>query len=526
MSIVRRVTSGASAFVVACSSLMTLAIPMTAYAAGQTCAWTGAGTDTKLSTAANWSGCGVAGPQDGDTVVFDTAAIIGSATSKVELSITNDTNPALAGLKTDDSNTSTSSYITLNITFDTVKLADGATIEYDSKSDYQPKGHLDFNALVALGSLTIKGSATNAGQQSWFTQDIGSTYTIPGVLIADGSNVGIACGTSIGGLMISNSGYAIFADDDGCTIGYPITINAPLSTIYAPLRFSSEFVSDFPPFTVSGAITIPSDTAIDVNAAVKLTGTITGGNITKTPSSTGTLAIGSELVTNPVKSTAYEDDKSTEIVNVAENETATMKSGSVRSSAAVYKGGILKGVGVIKNALFVDEGGTVAPGMSPGCLTSDTLRLAGTYLFEIGGTEPCTNYDQLKVLNALSMAAAVTLDDTSATLTTSLYNGFVPKKGQILVIIDQGGDKAVKGTFKDLPEGATFTQNGVVFQISYKGGTGNDVTLTVQSVPAVPDTGFAFNTAQPAVLLAIMTALSAAIVLSARRANKLKSARR
>ncbi len=38
------------------------------------------------------------------------------------------------------------------------------------------------------------------------------------------------------------------------------------------------------------------------------------------------------------------------------------------------------------------------------------------------------------------------------------------------------------GTFTGLPEGASITSRGATFVISYIGGTGNDVVLTVTSV--------------------------------------------
>ncbi len=46
-------------------------------------------------------------------------------------------------------------------------------------------------------------------------------------------------------------------------------------------------------------------------------------------------------------------------------------------------------------------------------------------------------------------------------------------------IIRNNSGAAVVGTFLNLPEGATFVANGIGFRISYVGGDGNDVTLTV-----------------------------------------------
>jgi hypothetical protein len=180
-------------------------------------------------------------------------------------------------------------------------------------------------------------------------------------------------------------------------------------------------------------------------------------------------------------------------------------------------GGILKGTGSTQYGILVANGAIVAPGMSPGCLTAGTtLSLDGEYQFELGGTDPCTGYDQIKVLNSGSATEAVMLDNTSSILTTSRYNGYTPTQGQVFTIIDQAGSAAVSGTFKGLPEGATFEQNGVVFKISYVGGDGNDVTLTVMNTPTAPDTGFELIKNNPIMVLAVMAGLGGVLVLLAR----------
>jgi len=68
---------------------------------------------------------------------------------------------------------------------------------------------------------------------------------------------------------------------------------------------------------------------------------------------------------------------------------------------------------------------------------------------------------------------------------------FSPQVGDTFVILDNDGTDAVRGLFKDfftgndLHEGDTLTAGGLPFQISYRGGTGNDVALTRLDVPAM-----------------------------------------
>jgi hypothetical protein len=91
--------------------------------------------------------------------------------------------------------------------------------------------------------------------------------------------------------------------------------------------------------------------------------------------------------------------------------------------------------------------------------------------------------------DVLQVAGSVTLENKP--LNVNL--GFTPANGTTFVIIDNDGTDGVSGIFvmranptanfgTPLPEGTTFEAGGQTFQISYAGGTGNDVVLT-----AVPD---------------------------------------
>lgn len=53
-----------------------------------------------------------------------------------------------------------------------------------------------------------------------------------------------------------------------------------------------------------------------------------------------------------------------------------------------------------------------------------------------------------------------------------------PVAGTVFKILDNQGSEPIHGTFDDRPEGAQFDIAGIPFRISYKGGDGNDCTLT------------------------------------------------
>ncbi|MCK5146261.1 T9SS type A sorting domain-containing protein, partial [bacterium] len=71
---------------------------------------------------------------------------------------------------------------------------------------------------------------------------------------------------------------------------------------------------------------------------------------------------------------------------------------------------------------------------------------------------------------------------------TSSYGGYTPSNGATYTIISNGSG-AVSGTFKNLAEGAIvsndFLGSGIPASISYIGGDGNDVVLTVDASLAV-----------------------------------------
>lgn len=124
--------------------------------------------------------------------------------------------------------------------------------------------------------------------------------------------------------------------------------------------------------------------------------------------------------------------------------------------------------------------GTLAPGASPGQVgvTGDlTLDGSSTLAVEVDGLVAGTSYDQVVVTGDV--------DVTGAALDVDLDGALDPAVGTTFTIIDNQGVSAVTGTFADLPEGQTFTVGSEVLAISYAGGDGNDVVLTVADVPTI-----------------------------------------
>jgi uncharacterized protein with beta-barrel porin domain len=142
----------------------------------------------------------------------------------------------------------------------------------------------------------------------------------------------------------------------------------------------------------------------------------------------------------------------------------------------VAAGATLRGSGTIGGTVSVS--GTLIPGGSPGLLVNGAVTFAAgaTFAVEIGGTAVGTGFDQDQVASG-----AVTINPGVALSLIDL-GGFTPTVGQTFVILNKAAAGAITGTFSGLAQGASiagFLGSSLHAQISYLGGDGNDVLLTV-----------------------------------------------
>jgi hypothetical protein len=158
--------------------------------------------------------------------------------------------------------------------------------------------------------------------------------------------------------------------------------------------------------------------------------------------------------------------------------TATVSAGTLAvngsltdSLVTVGASGTLVGNGSLSKLVTVD--GNLSPGTvgTAGTMTLGAgLSVASTANFsvDLNGTTAGSGYDQLDV------TGSVTLSNPTLALTV----GYIPAAGNTFTLINNDGSDAVSGTFNGLAEGATLRSGTQLYEISYVGGTGNDVTLT------------------------------------------------
>jgi hypothetical protein len=158
------------------------------------------------------------------------------------------------------------------------------------------------------------------------------------------------------------------------------------------------------------------------------------------------------------------------------NNTGTLDVGP-----GCYVGGYLINVGTVitgSDARFVsfdNRGGTLRLGDPVGSLTAGEFRYTGTLELDLNGPTAGTEYDQVVAQYPIHLDAQLVVRP-----------GRAAAPGDTFVIINNLFTQPVQGVFAGLPEGAVLTAGGQDFQISYVGGTGNDVTLTRLAPPVVP----------------------------------------
>ena len=105
-----------------------------------------------------------------------------------------------------------------------------------------------------------------------------------------------------------------------------------------------------------------------------------------------------------------------------------------------------------------------------------TLTIQSALTFNSDATYKC----ELKTKRVIAdkvIANGVTISGARVSF-VSCGNSALPP-GTVFTMIDNTAATPIAGTFNNLADGSTLVADGNTFQVSYEGGTGNDLTLTV-----------------------------------------------
>jgi autotransporter-associated beta strand protein len=174
--------------------------------------------------------------------------------------------------------------------------------------------------------------------------------------------------------------------------------------------------------------------------------------------------------------------------------TLTLHGANTHGTTSI-NGGRLALTGSLAGAVSTSNGCTFAPQGTPTVTGALTHFSSSVLQVRLNGSAVGTGYDQLNAGNTVTLAG-----------TLELFCGPNLAPGSVFTILNKTSAGAISGTFAGRANNSTFTTpEGYTFQITYTGGTGNDVVLTLITTPieqwrfanygSVLNTGTALDTA-------------------------------
>jgi autotransporter-associated beta strand protein len=306
-------------------------------------------------------------------------------------------------------------------------------------------------ALTKLGAGTLELTATNT-----FT---GSVNVNAGVLR-------ISQADALGGptkSIFSTSGIGrLELDGAGSNITLPTTTTVLTSGAQAGGALRNVSGDN----TISGTLMLT--TGAGNSQIVSDGGSLTlAGNITTSPSTGArTLQIGG-TATGTISGNIA-DNNVTNVVSVTKNGTGTWTLSGVNTytGATTLSSGRLVVSGSFTSNITVNNS-TLVPNNAP--LTTGNLSLHSGARVEIRPS-----------IDSLNIGGSITL---TGNLDIIAAPGLT--LGSTYTILNKTSTGAIIGTFTGKPQGSTFTASGYNWTISYTGGDGNDVTLTISAMSPI-----------------------------------------
>lgn len=390
-----------------------------AFAASRT--WTGGGTDNNWTTPANWGGTA---PVAGDSLVFPAGA--------ARLANTNDFPAGTA-------------FVLIGVSGSGYTLGGNSVSLSAGLATTHPSGTVTVNlAISGAGGVTVGGAGRLilAGANSFNGQ----------VRVEDGAlrvKHASALGSTLGNTVVLDAaGLDGALEIEGSfTVGESILLDGSAHPLLRQISGNTTITPDI-------YVSNPSTGISVLSGQLTLNGDILNAGIFKVGAG--------RLVLNGAMADYLDIGGGTVILN-----------GAVAGRLDLAPNTGLGGGG--SAALIVSDGGLIEPG--PGVFTSlgaATFNAAAAFSVEINGTTAGSGYSQLATGGVPSLGGATLYVDVNLV--------GLPEVGTVFTIIKNNSGSPVSGTFRDLPQASTFTIGHIQFRVSYTGGDGNDVTLTVSAL--------------------------------------------
>jgi fibronectin-binding autotransporter adhesin len=285
----------------------------------------------------------------------------------------------------------------------TVTVAAAGVVQYKASTTSARTFNLDFGTLAAGTGATVmlNGAAVNGG----FMRGPGTFALTGGTTLSGVSTAASAIINQTGPASVVNfTNNGQFTNAAGQTLNWTNGTNASagLLTIGGTVA-ASDFISD-------GVVTVNGGGALNSSGS----NLVLGGDSRTTINPSGALAVAAGTT-------------------IELNGGLLVNNGTISGTTDVNYGSLAKGTGVY-GIVNVGQGGTYAPGNSPGIVTAAAVNFdnspvisgAPVLQIELAGTTLGTQYDQLQVTGPASLGG---------TLDLLPLNGFVPVSGDKFIVM-------------------------------------------------------------------------------------------
>ncbi len=344
-------------------------------------------------------------------------------------------------------------------------------------------------SAILLLLLTLLNCNLSAAVRTWDAGGVGANWTdatnwVSNIAPVSGDHLTFPTGTTKPAL---TNDFPAFTDFGIITIGNSFYITGNAIDLTNSVNLTGNLINPvvdlalrqakactFSVTNVSSSLTLDGSLALGTFAATFLSSNrITVAEITGTGTNAQVIKNGSGTLNLPGTNTYLGDT----IVNAG-----TLKvNGVVQSNVVLNSNSTLGGTGTVGK---ITSSGSSQINITPGDNGPGILKVAGAtalnsnteLIIQLNGNTAGTEYDQLRCAGTINLG--------SAALTVVRHAEFEPALNKVFVIVTNAATFSITGQFIGLPSGATVTFDGVTYQVSYTGGSGNDVTLTVTALSA------------------------------------------
>ncbi|QIE60058.1 HYR domain-containing protein [Rasiella rasia] len=317
------------------------------------------------------------------------------------------------------------------------------------------------SSILTNGNITINGtsSAATSGEAILINQATIRSISSTLQLNADGNSNSSHLTVQNGTIGDNTSTGLIHLVGDSMNITAGTTLESTGGLIIEPNN-SNVPIGLGTPAPVPGQLRLPATALATFNDGFSF---IRIGNTT-----TGDFDIGTATFTDPI--VLMGDNFSINQLNAASNTLTIEANGSISEATGAAGPHIIASQTTIEGAIAPGESNSAGLLQTNGDIVfsaNDTWQIE---LFNTSGAG--SGHDHLQLLGS-------TLTLSNASLNLIADAGYSPTTNDTFLIADVPGATPVNGTFENLPEGAVFIEGGFDYQISYVGGSGNDIELTV-----------------------------------------------